>query len=137
MNEGTRQISKSTLPPPSLPGKADTFPSNLFAGPHLTAAAFPTRSHSRTYRTSANSPPSRSSDQTSSSYTPPAPRGILSAFDVSPRPYGLSPLCSVASPPILSHWPPTPPPPPSPVPRISSFRSTPGIAAAGVFLGSV
>ncbi|KAJ0887663.1 hypothetical protein HanRHA438_Chr09g0393451 [Helianthus annuus] len=38
---GDNTTSKSTLPPPSLPGNAEIFPSNLFARPLLTATGFP------------------------------------------------------------------------------------------------
>ncbi|RYQ83887.1 hypothetical protein Ahy_A10g049708 [Arachis hypogaea] len=38
---GAKTTSKSTEPPPSLPGNADIFPSNLLAAPLLTATGFP------------------------------------------------------------------------------------------------
>ncbi|RRT31973.1 hypothetical protein B296_00057822, partial [Ensete ventricosum] len=41
MVSGVRHTSSSTLPPPSCPGNADIFPSNLLARPLRTAAGRP------------------------------------------------------------------------------------------------
>ncbi|CAN4107056.1 unnamed protein product [Withania somnifera] len=38
---GNNMTSKSTVPPPSLPGKADILPSNLLARPLRTATGLP------------------------------------------------------------------------------------------------